>query len=224
MTRSKAKAYLMNMSRVSGIKFDDVTDLDALVDTAIDLGLSELWNARSWSWRTKTTSIDTSTSAVSYDLPSDFDGVKSVKEDTSLTGQPMFYLPKEEFDAHFPRPGAYGSDYPSHYTIWYEEDENRWKIAFFPLPSISNIDIVIFTTAPGAIDNIPGKAQGALLVCMEQYLYPSATTERKRAAEAYGEKLKQLETADSPFKGDIYKIHDDTDTNIRRYRPWIDPD
>ena len=219
MTRTDIAEYLVYLAKQSGLPDDGLTDH---VDRCIDMGLAEFWTARNWSFRTEPYSLSISSESETYDLPSNFDGVRTIREQDSLEGASLKYYTKEAFDNLVAKPTTYGSTYPRIYTIYHDASAQGWKVKFFPVPETGHTMLMdIFVTVPSDVEEIPSGATAALLAIIAKYLYKIGSPERLYATRGAEEEINAAQRNDSPFKGNIDRIEDDTDTQIYVGRPWL---
>jgi len=218
MTKSSIKKYFVNLAKASSITFDD---LDAHIDRCIELGLARFWGAKNWTFRMKSAEITTSTEAEAYDLPEDFSKYVTAREKGSYSGGWIRHMSKTQFDAVFPKPTAHTSNYPIACTTYKDTGDDVWKIQFMPIPSVSPVYVFYLSTKASSVVAIPDDFISGLLLAIESYLYPIGN-QRIAALQLYQEELKRLEVNDSRYAGDIFKILDDTDVQMKVTRPWID--
>ena len=223
MTNQEAREYFLGMLKVGGY---DTSGLNDYVDRAIDIGLSMLWTARPWSFRSKTYSLTCTVSAEQYELDGDFGGVRSARHQNTVHGEGLIYLQSEEFDHKYPHPTSYPSHDPKHYTI-YKDSDKKWYAKFFPAPTaglVIKMDMIMAAPS-GDISAIPDVAMSALLACIEKYVrapgVKQGVVERDTAAQNARSEILELERVDSPFMGAPYMFLDDTHTNVEVHRPWI---
>lgn len=214
MDRKEIKDHLTYLAKQSGM---DMTGIDAHLSSSINLGLAEFWNAYNWSFRSKSLSLDTSTPAESYDLPSWFNAIILGKEQQSQRGTPITFISKAKFDRAVPRPTEDQSGYPQFGTVYH--DDGTWKIQFYPVPDVPTVELELEVALNGDVEKVPDKYLSGLMATIEKRLYPIGRL-RIAAIGAARAEIKELELIDEPFSGAPDRLLDETDTAIIFTRPW----
>jgi hypothetical protein len=203
VTLESLKTDLTYLAKQAGL---DMTDLDAHVDFCIATGLAEFWNCYGWTWRTRPYELTITAVAEEYVLPTDFGGIRTVREKTSTAGGTIVYVPKEQFDQQYPRPTAWTDSYPMVCTAYHDRKRANWYIKFMRPPTIGcTIYIDMFTTT-GVVDGVPEGFVSGLFATIEKYLYKPGTPQRF-AAQAYAQsEIERLQRTDGPFIGNLTNI------------------
>ena len=222
MTNTEILNYFTFLAKQAGLPDDG---LDDHLDNCITLGLSDFWNARPWSFRSEPYSLDITEEAEQYKLPANFAGVRTVREHDSLEGNDLGYKIKEEFDHIVAHPTQYPSTYPQIYTIYFDNSQaasQRYYIKLFPVPESGHTMLIdMLTDTPSNVSAVPTKGLSALLASIAKFIPKIGTVERRAAMIDARQEIVELEREDSPFMGKLYKVFDDTDTQLKVTKPWI---
>lgn len=220
MTHDEVKGYLTGLAKQSGFPDDGLSDF---VDGAIMLGVKVLWNARFWTFRVQPYTLSITSEAEEYKLADGVVGIRSAREQESLTGGQLRYRTKDEFDYEVPHSTSLGSTFPRLYTLSWHDDDKRLYAKFFPTPE-SGMSILFdaFYNAPASgVTGVPDLATDALLSSCEQFLYKIGTPERVSARQQTQTAILELERRDKPYGGQPFKVFDDTDSFLEVRRPWL---
>jgi hypothetical protein len=221
LNTDQVKDYFKFLAKQSGLPDEG---LEEHVNRCITLGVGDFWNARAWSFRGEPYSLAITAEAEAYVLPDRFVGLRTVREQDSLEGNDLIYKPKEEFDHLVAKPMAYPSTYPEIYTVYYSSKtgEEHWYIKFFPVPATGYTMLIdMLTDEPGNPEAIPEQFNSGMIASISKYMEKLGTQARIAAFEYYEKEILKLERTDGPFMGRLFKMMDDTDTQIRVERPWI---
>ena len=74
---------------------------------------------------------------------------------------------------------------------------------------------------PGNPEAIPEQFNSGMIASISKYLEKLGTQARIAAFDYYEREILKLERTDGPLMGRLFKVMDDTDTQIRVARPWI---
>lgn len=170
----------------TSVKIDQV---DAYVNRCIIQGLKDFWTAWSWRFRAKTYELAITSQDESYTLPTDFDGMLTIREKNSGTGLRLQFLPKEDFDRAVPKETLLTSGDPEFYTVFF--DGTAKKISFSRRPSDQTLYLYYNATPPAAVEKVPDYAQACLESYIAKHVYPHGHPGRRDAIiEAENEKMK----------------------------------
>jgi hypothetical protein len=217
MIAKEAQDYFSFLAKQSGLTDDGLPDH---INRCIALGLKDLWCAKDWRFKSDEYSLTIGEQTDEYELPSEFEGVVSVRETASISGKQLEYVTPEEFDLRFPKPSTFTSGNPQAYTVIYKATNRKYYIKIVRYPSDQTIHMTILTSVPKAITQLPEKASACLYAAVEKYLHKMGSRERILARAAFHDEVLKLEVIDSPFVGKIFKFLDSSDTEIRTKRSW----
>jgi hypothetical protein len=219
MNSVAAKNHFMYLAGQSGL---EQAGLSEHVDRAIGFGLNAFWNAKPWSFRSTEYSMTITTVAESYDLPTNFAGIRTLRETASQTGGGLVYWPIEEFDRKIPRPTEHQAGYVQIFSMFYNNNDDTWKVKFFPVPSSGTvIKMLILTKNPDSIEKVPEKFNHALAASIERFLYKPGSQARSDAINEYALELQKAEVSDRVHMARLVQRQDDTDQRIIIDRPWL---
>ena len=219
MTNSELKTHFTSLLASEGLTFSNV---QAHIDRAVKVGIKDFWGAHDWSFRSVDTTLSISSTAESYDLVDNFAGFKSVRERTSASGTDLVYKTKEDFDLLIPRPDSISAGTPDWFTIFRDEENKKWKIAFYPRPSAAmTIYMDILQTAPTEADTIPDDYVSGLMAFIAKHAYPYGHVGRVNAGREALVELTRLRRIDKLDKSRITVMLDDTrEQNTFTYK-WV---
>lgn len=218
MTDGDIKDYFMYFGRSLDLPADG---LENHVKVCIREGIRSLWYARAWTWVQQDYELTVSSSDETTNLPSWFDGFITVREKGSQDGKELLYYPKEEYDRLLPKPGAYSSNYPEVYTVYYDHADKVWKFSCFPYSTTTPLYCKMVRKFTGSVADIPDRAVDALYACVAHKMFPLGTLQRLNAQQEKFNEIKLLEESDSPYRGHIVKILDDTAEHIKTGWVWV---
>lgn len=219
MTTQQVKDYLRHLALASGFK---ASGIDPFLDSCIQIGLNEFWNAKGWSFRASAYTLSITAEQEDYELPGQFAGFRSARQQDSLEGGELTYLRKNDFDVRFPRPTHASSGYPQVFTAWRDRPNGPYKVKFFPVPQTGySILFEMYTIAPNGAQDVPAGFEGGLMRCIEKYMYKVGTPERAMAIRDATDEINRLEVVDGPFKGAMTQMYDDTYQQVETERLWI---
>lgn len=218
MTNTEGISYLYRLALHSGIT--DNGELKSWAEDCLRLGIRDFWGASEWSFRTYEYDLAIASETDDYALPADFAGVTTVKEKDSLQGRELTYYPKAHFDRLVPKPLASPATYSQIYTIWYDKNDEKNYIRFFPPPETGHTIVMeIVSKPPADLKEIDEAYVGGVFAQAQKYMYPLHKGRLQAWAEARME-IKRLEITDSPHQGKPFIIFDDTDIGVEVARPW----
>lgn len=203
MTHADLKKDLLFLAKQNGMNEDG---LDDHVDFAIDRGTNLFWCANGWSWSTREYELDVSSETDEYELPDDFRGIRSVRQQETTYGGSVVYLTPEEFDELFPHPAGYTSGVPLYCTIRYDRDDKVTYIKFARPPESGSTIIIDMYTTKGEVSGVPDGYEGGLIAAIEMFLHKVGSRERLAAKAAFEDEVIRLMPLDSGFQGDISQI------------------
>jgi len=216
MTEESLEKYLTVLAKQQGVSSEDIPDH---VKNVINIGLGMFWGARPWGFKTKSSTLDTSGSWP-YNLPGDFSAMRTVSERDSVTGMSLLYYTKIDFDRAYPDLDLLATGTPQVACIYYDD---RWKIKFFPRPSVDTVYIDYYTAGTPQVSDVPGDYITGLIACIEPFLYRPGPL-RLAAMNAAEKEMGRLESANVPVIGMGTKMLDDTDVAVNRSYPWARED
>ena len=195
-----AKVYLKNSSK----------DMRKLVESAIESGRDEFWGAVPWAFKEKHVTITTTESTETVDLPDDFEGIVSVIEKSSNTGFKLQKYADDEYDRLIPDSTSLNEGTPSIYKVYYDREENLWRLALYPTPSAA-ISLYLTYHTMSESGAIPQKYIGGLVAGIAQYLYVPGTPSWAGAHNAFLSQVERLKQVDNPDVGSVTRILDSSD-------------
>ena len=202
MTQQQWADHLRFLALSAGLGKENPDALNAHIDSVISLGINSMWYAKGWRFRRDTYTLDTSSGATEYDLPSYVAAIVTAKETESTYGTPLKYVDPVMFDMIVPDPSDYNSNYPQIFTLKLDWDERILTMRFFPVPDVDNVYLTVLKHAPDKPEKVPGNANDALKACMMKHLYPDDPkwlTARKIAYDMADREIKLLERNDHPY-------------------------
>jgi len=216
--RDLTKYFSLRLTQL-GLADMPPAELTKLVGEAIKHGKADLWHARQWSFRRMQYELTISSEQDEYELPDDCCAVAVAREQSSLYGQSLVYVSKDEFDRRVPYPSSHSGSEPQLCTV-YENNKKKY-IQFYPRPDITPIYLSYLLNTPTQVDRIPDVARAALMAVIGKYLYRLGTPEYLAALQMADMEIRKLEVQDTPLAEDIWKFFDDTDVRIEYTRPWV---
>lgn len=208
MTNATLKTHFTDLLAAENLTFPNVAQH---VDRAVKIGLEDFWGAYDWSFRSADVELAITTTAESYDLADEFAGFRSVREKTSTQGADLIYKTKEDFDMLLPRPDVHAAGTPKWFTVFRDQENDKWKISFHPRPSAAMtiyIDQVLI--APRKVDAIPGDFVSGLMAFIAKHIYPYGHIGRLNAGKEAIVELVRLRQIDKVDKSHITVMFDDT--------------
>ena len=208
MTRQQLSTYFKRLVKVylAALK----TDSEKLIDTAIELGYNDFIGAVPWAFREKHTTLTTTGSQETVDLPDDFDGIISLTEHTSASGFKLQKYAVDQYDHLIPYSGGQSENTPKIYKVYYDGEEGVWQLALYPTPD-SAISLYLSYQTMGDGAEIPAKYIGGLTAGIAQYLFIPGSKEWNGAHMAFLSEVERLKMADDPDAGTITKVLDASD-------------
>ena len=220
MTLDEIKDHLEAIAKADALPIED---LGEHAKRSALLGLQEVWGAHDWNFRCVDVNFTLTSSADSYDLPDNFDQMRSIREQGSSTGQALAYYIKDDFDALLPKPSAMSTGTPVAYTVFQDGDDSTWKVSFLPKPSgAMTLPMTYLAKAPSDTSNMPTKFHGGVMAFGAKHLYPYSHLGRK---QAYGEaksELADLKRIDQLNVGRVTEMPDETDQGFKAKYEWVD--
>lgn len=211
------------MGTVGGLSTSEMGDF---VTMAVDNARVELWSAKPWTFRERQYSQVISSEQDAYELPDDFEAIKTSRENESLYGSAITFKSKDEFDNLVPNLSGWTSGIPQLYTVYSGTTNNKKYIQFYPRPTITPLYLNILVSAPSDVSQFPDKARAALIAVAEKYLFVPGTAQ---AVHAYGlaeAEIAKLEIEDSLYVESLWRFKDETDERANIYdqtnfRYWL---
>lgn len=198
------------------------SDRDGYIGSAIKLAMVTLWSAWDWSFKFKDTTLSITTSVESYDLPDDFAGIRTIRERTTTSGARLFYLPKEEFDRLIPNQTVIAEGTPQYFTIFRDNENDIWKISFFPRPgSAMTLYIDYATVSLSNIDTLPEVAEPAFWACFKNELYPASHVGKNTAMIEKRTEIEELKKHDKVDASRFVVMLDESATPSVQSWTWL---
>lgn len=193
--------------------------VEKLVEDAIALGLDDFWGAASWIFKEKHTTVTTTASQETVDLPYDFDGLISVVERVSNGGTKLEKFNPDEYDRLMPDSGSYAENTPDMYKVYFDQGDEVWKLALYPTPSAAiSLRISYHTISDNG--NVPGKFIGGLMESIGRHLLMPGTVDRRNARYAFYDEIKRLEKINTADNETLSKFSDSGD--VAREYDWVE--
>lgn len=209
--------YFTNVVRAAKIELDSVQEY---VSDAVNSGRNRFWGANNWTFKQRVATLSLDTSAESYDLPQDFQGMKTLREQNSNSGLRLKYFPREEFDRMVPKLSAFQTGYPQIYTIFGATSGQR-KIRFYPQPTAQDLDMLYYCLAPTDTSAIPDSHQSGVKAAIAVDIYLPGMRGFESAYNEFIAEIKRLQIVDKSDMSDYTKYQDDTDRTITETLPWF---
>lgn len=183
MTTKTLKDYLTAEAKMAKLE-DDI--IDTRVALAVKFGIADFWTSYRWNFRVNTANVTiTGGSTIADQLPKNFGAMKSISETDSSQGWNLDFLEKEKFDEMFPKPLASGNDIPTYFTIYFNEEEKRFYIQLYRVPSSSiELPMTYYSKAPEEAEFVPDGYESGLIPSCVKYLYKWGTVEQVAVARA----------------------------------------
>ena len=217
MTFDEIKDHLEAMGKADSLAFPDMT---AHVARSARLGLNGFWGAHDWTFRCDSVELSLTSSAESYELPENFDQVRSIREKTTNSGLNLTYYIKNDFDMLLPKPGAVSTGTPAAFTIF--RDNNKWYVSFLPKPSGAITLYLDFTmTPPSGLDPIPEKFHDGVLAWAFKNFFPFSHRSRPQAYVEARTELERLEKIDQLNVGRLTHFPDGTEEALDFQYSWV---
>lgn len=198
-----------------------MVDVDNFVSHSIDAGLRQFWGMWNWTFKEAEYKLTISEGKDSYDLPSDFEAIKTITEKSTNQGAKLIYMPKEEFDRMIPRQATFQSNTPQAFTIFGNSPtSSRKKISFFPQPTSDTLYLLYLKTTPTEPDVIPDKFQCGAEAFMTVRMYQHGKQARRDAYIEAREEFKRLVQTDKYDQSNPTKYMDETDVVLYSNPPY----
>ena len=208
-TREEYKTYYAGLLAASNI--DVGVNKDSYVNGAIDAGIKQFWGANNWTFKEAYDPLVLGSSAESYDVPDDFEGIKSARETTSNRGLRLRYIPKEKYDSILPKLSTITATNPVYWTMYTDGSSKRKKIQFLPQSTAQTIEIIYLRTTPEEPTQIPDKFQSGLMAAIAWHIYPHTEARlRQQAYDDFIKELKRLQVIDKYDMSEYNEMGDDT--------------
>lgn len=191
MTKDELGKYFTRLAKVY-LK-EKGTDINELVKSALVSGQEDFLGAVPWAFKERHTTVTTTASTESVELPDNFDGLLSVVEKETSTGGKLTKYSPDEYDRLVPDSAGQNEGTPTAYKIYFD---GVWKLALSPTPSSA---ITLYITYHSLDGYIPNKFIGGLIATIAKYLYLPGSPEWNgafSASVAEIERLKRVDTAD----------------------------
>ena len=222
MTQEEYVDYFAAILKTESPNFPDPEDH---ATRAIQAGHDAFWGANNWQFKSAEATLTITSSAESYDLPDDFESLRSLRADETSRGLRLQFLSKPEFDRAFPKQTAYSTGKPQVITVFQDLNDNgRWKASFFPRPDGAMTLPYTYYRVPAPAsdlgDNIPSKFKSGMeaFILWKLLLGPQRTLAYQEAMS----ELKRLEVANKAEEsyGEYFPVAGDMQT-WRGGRDWV---
>ena len=189
MTRDDLEKYFFPFVKKDGVTETD-NDTNALIRLCITQGINEFWGAWHWTFAEKEATLATVSGTNDYALPDDFDSMLTIRENESISGRSLSYVPRESFDRNAPRPDQMQNGIPSAYTIFNDDsDDVKHRIKFFPVPDGAYTMYLWYRMTPQDISKIPDKFIAAVKNIIWRHVVSPSSAAYGNVAAAAGRSL-----------------------------------
>ncbi len=193
----------------------DFPDMDEHVHRAVVMGLEEFWGAYSWNFKATEIPFTIDGSTNDYDLPDNFESIKSVREETSASGGHLRFYLKEDFDNMVPKISSTSTGTPAIYTIYRNADAG-WKIKLYPNVGASTVIYLdYFVSTPSDATAVPEKFVHGVLAFAAKHAYPFGHIGKLNAQRAAAVELKALIKKDRIDNSRMTVMLTETDDPVR---------
>ena len=201
MNTKDYKDYFTSLLNVAGI---EMANPELHVGLVVKLGLKDFWGAGNWRFKEYEYSLALTTGDEVYDLPEDFAGFRSFREEGSAQGLKLHYIPYERFQAETPKLSQYAVGKPEAFTVFRDAaDNNKWKIKFRPAPETITLYCGLVKDTGNDCSEVPDHLQSCLEAFIAKKIYPHGTPQRRAAQEEALLELRRCEVIDNPDKSSI---------------------
>lgn len=198
----------------------EVLNIDEYATRAVESGLQRFWGASDWSFKQVTDTLVISTSSDYYELPTDFDSMVTLREETSQSGLKLDYMSKEEFDSFVPKQSVWESNSPYRYTI-FNTDLNKKVISIYPRPSALTLYMLYLKTTPNDTLNIPDKFQTGVEAAIALSIFLPNNPSRSLAYSEFRAEVKRLEVQDKQDQSRYREMFlEDSEQKSQQSRWW----
>ena len=173
-------------------------DVSNLIDSAIDAGRHDFWGAAPWVFKENHTTVTTTESTETVDLPDDFDGLVSVVNHENTVGRKLSKLTPDEYSRMIPYAEGLSEGTPGFYKVYYDQSNAVWRLALYPVPD-SEITLYVTYHTITVNGEIPNKYIGGLITGISKYLLLPGSQDWLAANQAFLmeiERLKQVDNVD----------------------------
>jgi hypothetical protein len=209
LTDNEFKKYLKNLYFHTNEANKGGT-FDKLLKGAIKAGRSDFWGAYPWAFKEKYSTVTTTESQETVDLPDDLDSIISVREKTTTNGRKLVKYASDEYDRLIPSSGDLNEGTPQMYKIYYDSEDAVWKLAMYPTPSAA---ITLYLHYHTMSDNgtIPDKYIAGLTAAVGKYMSPPGSVVRTNAILEFNAEVERLKLTDNVDVEPISRFHDSSD-------------
>jgi len=220
MTRSTIEKHLQTLLFVN--KQAKGKDVDSLIGSAISMGYEDFWGAYPWAFKETHDTVTTTASTETVELPDDFDGIVSAVEHETTDGRKLRKLSPDEYDRLIPYSEDLTTDTPAYYKVYYDREDEVWKLALYPTPdSAISLYITYHTIENGG--EVPGKYIGGLYASIGKYITMFGTKERQAAIMEANAEIERLKIIDGPnADGTIGRFLDAWEAEGPRSKRWYE--
>lgn len=196
MTTKELQSYFKNLFFLVGKSDKKINDL---IDDAILAGKEDFWTAAPWVFKEKHDTLTTTASTETVDLPDDFDGILSIRERTSANGQKLVKMTASQYDQMMPYSASHSEDTPRYYKVYYDDTDEIWKVALFPVPSAA-ISLYLTYMVMGDSSDSGKKYTAGIVAAVGKFLTMPGSVEKDKAILQFNAEIERLKSEDDPDK------------------------
>lgn len=162
-----------------------MSDLEGHIERAIKMGLADFWRAYPWYFATREDTITTVAGTDTYSLDTDFESAIVLTEKTSMSGNRLTFVSREEFEYLVPATGAHTSSTPSIYTIYWDDDAQVDKLKLFRVPQAA-ITLYLWQRNKPPYDavSVPDTFISGLTAFIWKYIWPTGPNKQQAIVDA----------------------------------------
>jgi hypothetical protein len=216
MTDQDIKDYFVRL--MVATKTFSAKDATGIVDMALQAGKRDFSNSHNWTFRQKSDTVTTTAAQETVDLPTDFDGMLSVRERTTTDGRKLIELPADEYDRQIPYSADLTNDTPKYYKAAYDVNSGIWQLFLYPTPNAAISLYITYLTSN--VDNIPEKFLPALLSCIAKYIVLPGSKEHWSATNTANAEMARLIPMDTPSQSGISRMLEEEEATQPRSQRW----
>ncbi len=217
MTHDEYKKHFKAM--LAGARID-IPEPDRHITRAISQGLKEFWGAKNWIFRETERTLTMDSTADQYNLPADFDGFKTIREEGSTRGRDLTYRTKEDFSRMLPKLSSHTTGNPTTFTIFRDADNGKWKIRFYPRPTGGeSVIISMILATPTDVTAVPDRFHCGLEPTIGKHVFPYGSLARQDAAAESEREIKKLEANNTMDMSSMTTFRTTTTDQVRSPDP-----
>ncbi|MFA5382270.1 MAG: hypothetical protein WC356_03825 [Candidatus Micrarchaeia archaeon] len=189
---------------------------DPLVVNACQMAVNSFSGTRPWSFTcANTTKTANSSGIITFD--EDFDGVITMRENTSSSGGWIQVWPVEKFDWEVPRLDNLTGSYPKVCKVYYEDGEWKGQLA----PPVAVDVYITYKKDITNIADIPAKFIPGLVAYANFFMTTPVQAEHGMAEVILTKIIKKLWREDRRSWASLFRMFDEAE--VRRYVNWWGP-